>query len=351
MAALDCLSTLIGLSQTEYACFTDAVPDGFDTSDSGYFLTDADYGLEIIGTCETEGWGLLERARAAGIRDFKGDFSAMLRNQHASALRPFSGLIGQLKSSGVGLPTKTHIGHQITPARIKGAKLVLKGVKVGLNTAGTYALKIRSTDPLFEDIDDTVTVATGGAFASKVFSAEIELPFYTRAEMDSDELKYYVSIERGSAKPLNNGFACCGNNPEWRKHIDVAGFQADDATAETGLSVVAQAQGLVLDAYLTCGELDWVCELTEMDGLNYRAVVARAIQMRSAAVAIAEMLAKNTVNICTLYNIDGLQAKRNWLNNEYTSRLNWLAQNLPQGVTGCFTCKPTQKFSKTAKLV
>jgi hypothetical protein len=57
--------------------------------------------------------------------------------------------------------------------------------------------------------------------------------------------------------------------------------------------------------------LDWLCELVEHNGVNYRAVVARAIQMRAAAVAISEMVAKNTVNICTLYNLEGLNAKRN----------------------------------------
>lgn len=351
MAALDCLTTLIGLSQTDYDCFTDTTPDDYDVSDSGYFLTDADYGLEIIGTCETEGWGLLERARTAGIRDFKADFSGMLRNEYSGAMRAFSGLIGQIKSAGVGSPTKAFIGHEIRTANIKGGKLVLKGLRVGLNEAGTYNIRIRSTDPLFVAVDDDVTVATGGQFATKTFATEIELPFYTRAELD-DDLRYYVSIERGSAKPLQNVFACCGNKDlAWQKHMDVSGFQASDAAGTSGLTLEANAQGLVMDAYLTCGELDWLCELVELNGVNYRAVVARAIQMRAAAVAISEMVAKNTVNICTLYNMEGLNAKRTWLNNEYTNRLTWLAQNLPQGVTGCFTCKPTRQFFKTAKFV
>lgn len=347
--ALTCLSTLVGLSQVEYDCFTDDAPDGFDVSTSGYYLTEPEHGLEIIGTCETAGWAMLERALASGIRDFKTDLAATLRNDHASNLSPFSGLIGQLKFSGVTSPTKAFIGHEIWPKYVKGAKLVIKGVRLGLNQSGSFTLRFRSTDGTFTGVDKTVT-AVANQFATTTFAEAVELPFHTRADVDFDELKYYVTIERGTAKPLNNVFSCCGNKTTWDTHALVQGIQSDDADG-TNYGTTGSAQGIVLDAYMACDELDWVCELPEHNGIYLQNVAAKCIQMKGAASAIGEMIGKNAVNICTLYNLEGLAQKRDWLLKQYAERVAWLSQNLPKQVTDCWTCKPTQKFYKTQKLV
>lgn len=74
MAALDCLTTLIGLSQTDYDCFTAQCLVDYDVSDSGYFLIDADYGLEIIGNLRNGGLGLARTGADGGHPRFQGRF-------------------------------------------------------------------------------------------------------------------------------------------------------------------------------------------------------------------------------------------------------------------------------------
>ena len=95
--ALTCFNTLVGLSATDFACFTDTIPDDYDTSDSGYYLTDTDYGLTIAEQCTFDGWTLLDAALTQAIRETKTDLRAALRTRFDGYVTPFSGLIGQQK--------------------------------------------------------------------------------------------------------------------------------------------------------------------------------------------------------------------------------------------------------------
>ena len=342
-----CLDSLVGLSKTSIPCFTDTEPTGFADSTSGYHLTDADYGLQIAGSCSIPGWTLLKAARTQAILDFKTDLGALLRTEKRSALAPFSGLIGKLKSAGVSIPTKAFIGHAVTPILMRGGRLVIKGVHVGLNQTGDFTLKIGSTDPLFVTVEKTVS-AVSGQFVYNAFDTAVEIPFWTFGGGD-DDFKYFVGIERGTALPLANQFNCCGNTRNWEKYFYVSGLSSDDEIG-TNPTWEGGAQGLSLDCYLSCSELDWICDLTELGGYNVLSVVARTIQFRGTAVAISALLNRQTVDTCTLYNQEQLVTKMNFSNQRFTENLQWLSQHLPDGVTDCFTCSKGQTFFKTTIL-
>jgi hypothetical protein len=125
---------------------------------------------------------------------------------------------------------------------------------------------------------------------------------------------------------------------------------ADDDNG-TGGMFGNQANGFVLDGYLTCEELDWICELEELNGYYLLDVVARAIQMRGAAISISALIDTIQVNPCTGYQFESLNTRRAYLNKRYADYVDWIAQNMPSGVTQCFTCKPEQKFHKNKMLV
>ena len=347
--ALTCLDTLVGLSSTEYACFTDAVPDNFDTSDSGYYLTDVDYGLTVSEQCALAGWTMLSNALTQAIAETKTDLRAKLREKFAGRVSPFSGQIGKLKSTGALSLSKDYIGIRIRVKRqIRGAKWVFKKIYLGLNTSGAKSVTVTSNDPLFTAPTPVSVTAVANQFAYAETS--IELPLWSRAEFDAGEcLEYYLTIPRGSVQPLNNTLNCCGSTPGWMGYFWAEGMAADDDEG-SGATYGLNANGMVLDGYLTCEELDWLCDAEELGGYYTTDVLARTIQFRGAAIAISALLDTLQVSPCTGYQFENLNAKRNYLNQRYAENVQWIANNIPPGVTDCFTCKPEQ-MQRRAKLL
>lgn len=347
--ALTCLDTLVGLSKTDYACFTDAVPATFDTSDSGRHLTDTDYGLTIADQCALAGWTLLDNARTQAVLEFKTDLRAKLREQFDPRLYPFRGEIGKRKSTGTLNASDDYIGVRIRVKRqIKGAKFVFKQIYVGLNTASTYNIAVTSNDPGFDAPAAVSITTTANQFTAATVTWE--LPLWSYSEIDrGDYLEYYISIPRGAAKPLNNTFTCCGTTPAWTEYVWVEGMGADDTEA-AGATYGNHANGFVLDGYLTCEDLDWICELEELNGWALLDVVACAIQFRGAAIAISGLIDTIQVNPCTGYQFENLNSRRGYLNQRYADNIAWIAENMPKGVTECFVCKPAKSFTRAKML-
>lgn len=349
MAALDCLDTLVGLSKTDYACFTDDTPAGYDTSDSGYHLTDTDYGLTVMEQCALDGWTLLQSALDQAISETKTDLRARIREQYDSSIKPFAGTVGKLKFTASGSVAKDYIGIRIrVKKQIKGAKFVFKKIYVGLNTSGDVDVSVKSNDPLFSEPDAVTVTAVANQFASAASS--IELPLWSYSDLDADYLEYYISIPRGSAQPLNNTLSCCGNTPAWMDYFKAEGMAADDQSGNGGLFGNA-AHGFVLDGFLICEELDWICELEELNGYHLRDVLARTLQFRGAAIAISALIDTLQVNPCNGYQLENLNSRRTYLNQRYADNIAWIAANIPAGISGCFTCKPQAKFSRAKMIV
>jgi len=312
--SLVCLDTLVGLSSIDYQCFEDTRPDGYNVSDSGYFLTDTDYGLTIVDQCTIRGWTMLSNAMAQSIRETKSDLRASLREKYDSSLSPFSGHVGQLKNSGTMSATGERIGIRIRAKNKKGVKEVVKRIFLGLNTSGVYNVQVTSSDPLFVAPDPIAVTVVANNFATSVatLATPLELPFYSDA-CQGGYIDYFLSIERGSALPLNNKFKCCGNNPSWQNHMEAAGFEGSSAAPDSG-SFSGMAYGFVLDAYLACDELDWICQISELGGYSLLDVIARTIQFRGAAIAISALIDTMQVNPCTGYQLENLNSKRAYLN-------------------------------------
>lgn len=348
--ALTCLDTLVGLSKTEYACFTDEVPDGFDTSDSGYHLTDTDYGLTVVDQCALAGWTMLQSALTQAILETKSDLRAKIREQFDGRVKPFVGHVGKLTSTGANNASADYIGVRMrVKKQIKGAYWVFRKIYVGLNTSGSFSISVTSNDPLFTPPTPVAITTVANQFANS--TTAIELPLWSDAEFDSDEyLEYYILIPRGSAQPLNNTFACCGSSPAWMQYMYVDGMTTASTTDGTG-NFGNQANGFVLDGYLSCAELDWICELDTLGGYYLKDVMARTVQFRGAAIAIAALTDTLQVNPCTGYQLEALTGKRAYLNKRYAENIAWIAGNIPAGVTDCFTCKPENKFHKQKMLV
>lgn len=352
--ALECLDALVGIAPNDISCFTDEAPDNFDSSDSGYFIVDPEFGLAVIEACGVAGWAILTRARAKGILQFKTDLSASLRTRYGSSISPFSGKIAELKSTGTKTAANDYGGLRFRIRRqIRGGKIVLKTAYLGVNTSGDYDVTVTSNDPLFTSPSPVTVTATANSFGAGESLGLVELPMWSDS-CPYDYLEYYISYPLAGALPLNNRISCgCGVSKEgWKQHLDVSGFNLNTQTPADSGTFSNAAYGLVIDAYLSCGELDWICEASEWVGQTALDVVARALQFAQAVAAIDEFALSYKINPCTHYNQAELMSRRNWLAEAYATNIKWLAANVPKGATGCFACKPNgATFHRTAQLV
>lgn len=348
--SLACFDTLVGLSKTEYECFSDDAPEGFDDSDSGYHLTDTDYGLSIAEQCQVEGWAMLSAARSQAVLEVQSDLRASLRTRYDGAVSPFSGVVAQLTSTGAHPVSKDFLGLRIRARNQKGAKFVVKKIFLGLNTAGVYSVNIRSNDPLYDNPSPvSITVVSTTSMTEHPLSTPIELPLFSRA-CEGRYLEYYITVERNGARPLNNKITCCGARPGWKSHFDASGFEASDNIGTDG-QFSSMGYGFALDGYLACEELDWLCEAEELGGYHLKDVLARAVQLRGAAIAISALIDQFSVSPCTGYQLESLNSRRGYLNKRSAEYVEWISLNVPYGATGCFVCKPEGAFHRSKTIV
>lgn len=347
-----CIESLVGLSATVPKCFSGSAPEGYNVSESGYFVNDSDYGMRVIEGCEIDGWTLLEAARDSAIRHFKTDLRSALYNTYQTAFRPFSGLIGQTTHSGPDTSfSKPYCGLMLeVDGNRRGMSIAIKGLYLGLNDSDTYTVTVFSTDPDFETQTYTLT-STANVYHKNVLEDELLLPLYSPHFCDIDQpLKYYIQIDLQGAKPLNGKLNCCGAKPGWMSMAEVSGFGASGPDLQL-LETNSQNRGLVLECYLKCDDLDWICNLSEMAGYQTKDVVARAIQYRAGVAAYGLLIDRNVLNICTMYNMEAINAHRNFLTQKYAEYIAWITENVPMGATSCLKCKDSNVFNKASQLL
>lgn len=339
--SLTCLDTLVGLSSRDCNCVSGSRPSGYDTSDSGYYLDDREYGFPLADALlatqdcgEDSIWDMLSTARAQAIRDFKIDMQQALTEYRDSNIINWRGTIAKAESTGYNNTTTGTAGIQLRPRyRLKDASFVIKAVWVGLDTTKSLTLNFASNDGSFSASTATVT-ATAGQWVRNELDTAVSLPMYSIARTD---MKYNVYYALDGAKAYNNRMWCC-KAPQWVNHLDAGGIIASSFSNDT-LYTSGYAYGLALEGYFTCEKLDWICAVNEMNGLDFRDLVARCIQYKGAVKLMSMVLESGQVNYYTLLDKEGLERRRAKLQAMYSEYITWVAQNLPANVTSCWGCE------------
>lgn len=353
----DCLDTLVGLSDDDCACFETGRPVDYNTSDSGYFITDPEYGfpmveaLDVSGDCSGIGvWDVLTKARGKAIDQFRTDFLTRVRDRYNRRVRTWKGTIGKLswKTNASGL--QDYAGHVYRPQPLRDGKLVLTGAWLGLTTTeGSVTLNISSNDPTFTTLTRTLS-STAGQFKQTTFSSgqEVTLPFFSD---HVDELYYYIYFATSGLTPLQNNFYCCGGPKEYAKHLRYGGFTVDTVDDENVSCGANVGYGLALDGYFACNELNWLCDLDALAGFEVTSMIARAIQSRAAAIAASEIISSSRINKYTTWDSETIQARYVALNEVYESNIRTLVENFPKEASDCFECKSENRYQKRQILV
>lgn len=353
----DCLDGLVGLSQDDCDCFETGRPVDYNSSESGFFLTDPEYGFPMVEALDTSGdcagygvWDILTNSRDQAILQFRTDFLAKIRERYNRRVRTWKGTIGKLTHKTTSTGLRTYAGHVYRPESLKDGKLVITAAWLGLTTTeASVTLNVESNDPTFTAITKTLS-STAGQFNQNAFAAgqEITLPFYSDKV---DTLEYYLYFTTAGLVPLQNNFYCCGGPGEYSKHLRHGGFTNDiinDETVSMGANV---GYGLSFDGYFACNELEWLCDLDALAGYEVKSVIARAIQANGAAIAASEVISSSRVNKYTTWDSETITGRYTGLKESYNGYLTWLVENFPQQASDCFQCKSATRYQKRQILV
>jgi hypothetical protein len=319
------------------------MPSGWNTSDSGYFLTDTEYGFPLVDAVwanaecgEGSVWDVLENARTEAVRDFKSDLQQALNAGRESKIGHWKGLIG--KTDGSFVPSADFTGVQLRPRlRSRDAAFVITALHVGVETAWTYNVHIRSNDYDFVPVTEQV-VSPGGQWVRHELETPVRLPFYV---MHEESVRYSIELETGASRVRSNKRFCCGGAPVWAQYFDAGGFNEQAVNNELNYCGT-HFNGIAVEGYFDCAKLDWLCNLEQMNGLDFLDFVARCIQFKGAAKLMARILESGKVNYWTVLAPEAIAAKRQKIQQMYQEYIAYLVANMPEGVSGCWGCRKGQ---------
>lgn len=349
---LNCLTTIVGLTDRDCNCFEDARPEGYNASDSGYYLTDPEHGIDMLpGLFETADcgdgsvWDVLTKARNTAILDFESDLGATIYNSYAQRFSGWSGIIGKTTWSGLISQTKSVMGLRWHTYGHRGSKAVVKRIGIGIDQSATVTVRVLNSE--FEQ----VATASIEAVANEITYVDVEaltLDLYDEQRLNGRAIYYFLYDLPSGARPINNTVNCCGRKPAWMQYMDIDGIKG--TTDETLRGANSDCNGLSIDAFIQCSPLSWVCKEDALEGFQINLVVARTIQFRAAAKLIQKILDSPNTSYYTLLNREALYGKRNHLNKRYEENIQWLAANAPTNETDCLKCRDN-KLKKASILV
>lgn len=347
---MDCLTNLIGLTDNDCACWDDEKPDAEDwatvnATETGLYVTDPEYGFEALPKIFANAdcgdgsiWDLLQKARQKAITNFVTDLGAQIQGLYKNRAQ-FSGTIGRPVSSRLDTPGGEYVGTILYPRLLNGAKFIVTHIHLGTNFTGDVDVIVASNegDDFFTPV--TVTVpAVANRFVRHAVETPIELPFYSIYREGDLRYYFYYSTAGKTISPLDNSFFCCGGKAKHETFLKAGGFSVDtldDLGEKTAKG--SRANGLSIEGYLYCSGVDWLCELDKVGGYSLRMVVARAIQMKAAALLYAmqqDSTRLNTFTETSSGNVDRMIR----LNELYSNQILWISQNLPVTAVDCLLC-------------
>lgn len=356
---MDCLINLIGITDGECSCWDADKPGTWSTinaSETGLYITDPEYGYEPLDKAYANAdcndgnlWDVLIKARASAVNNFSIDLGAQIQSLYTNRAQ-FKGTIGRPVASRADSSAQDYAGIILFPRLLNGAKFVVTHIHLGLSYSGDVDVIFTSNNgSYFTPVTTTIT-AVANTWVRHALASNIEVPFFSPYR--EGDLRYYVYFDTsgGTILPLSNNFACCSGKAKHENFLKAGGFQLETLTnlADT-VAKSSSANGLSLEGYLYCSGLDWLCQLDEVGGYSLKMVVARAIQMKAAALLYAMDQDSTRINRFTEPSKANIE-RRGQLNELYFNQVQWIANNLPIDAVDCLLCndKARGRFQKKA---
>ena len=348
--ALTCLDTLIGLDSLDCDCFASGRPETYNTSTSGYYLTDEEYGVPLRAgvlanaPCDETIWEAMARARTGAIADLKNALRLALSAQREKG-KGWRGLVGEVKRASALKNALALSGLNIHPTmRQIDRTLVITAIHAGFTHTGTVEVTIQSNDHNWTPPAAVTLNTVAGRFERNELDTPIEIPFYS---LSHECPKYFLHFDSSLYTPLQGKLWCC-SGAAWRDFMHVGGFTVDTLDTESDFTG-RNNYGLALESYISCADLDWICRLEELNGYNLQGALAHALLFKASARLLSVLIESDKVNYYTLMDAENADAKRRERNAQFNEYVNWIAQNLPAGYTSCWGCQ--KDIIKTTKML
>jgi hypothetical protein len=324
----------------------------YNVSDSGYYLDDPEHGYPILESALANAqcasgsiWDILAKAREDAIRDLKYDLVAVLKRELRTGYYAWSGVMGETKANRAAAPGRDFAGLLLRPKkRSLDAYFVVTGLYAGFSHTGTVDVTIGSNTIGWTGIPLTLNT-TAGKFVKTALPTPIAIPLHDPAQ---GGLAYSITYETAGKIPLLNRAHCnCGGRPGWTNNLEVTGWKSDIELADIDTSYIprlclSQWQGLAVEGYFTCMNLDFLCRLDVLGEADMLSLLGRAIQYKAAIRLMLQDQATNKVNQFSLLNADSRAARIKGFQNEYFNILQYVADNMPTGSTSCWGCSKRQ---------
>lgn len=350
----ECLETLVGLTDIDCECFSDLQPKGWDTSDSGRYLTDPEVGFPTLEAvfqsvdCGKEFWQMMTKARTDAIRDFRHELGVNMRKYNTPRLPVFRGTLGETRFRFRIQKSDTYVGMLIRCKNWRDAQLKINRIGLNISTVSTVTIHIVSNDPDFEPLEIEVTTEANKTTFVEIEDAPLVLNFSSE---NTNEMYYaiYYTIPDGATANENKVTCGCGGNDPVRKGVLLAGsFSSNDLEDLEDVVPGSHAYGLSLDCFLDCDYTGFLCNLSEFSAQDLLDDVAAAIQARGAAKLISSVIETGKINRYTLKPLEELYGRRNRLQKNFAEYVDAIAKNYRQDLSGCWTCKSNSTWQRRA---
>lgn len=365
----DCLYNIIGLSQTECACWDTDKPDTYNVSDSGIYLTD----LEGLGTldglvnCENGSvWDAMEKAKLEAIKVFIADANGLLLQKFRLKRQPFTGKIGETQNRTVKTPTHTYAGLTAYCANIISGTMTINAIGTLFTVNGTVDVSIQDNLGI---IYGTYTLTTQANRYVNNSITPLELPLHSE---ETGHLQYFFYYTYNAAnKPYSNQLHCgCGSfkpiwsfgkpyfndssiepRYNWSKYAMVGGFEVNDLddleNPDKQLSGTTVLNGLTIDVALKCKTAEVFCK----DSLNYDSnplanAMAFAIRFKAAHILVNRLLTDNGLNRPKLINREAWMEQTKKWDIDYQNYMGYVVENVYIKTNDCFECKDVIRAMK-----
>lgn len=343
----DCLATMVGIVPEACPCFGEIPVDAYTTSDSGFYLNDAQYGIPSLSAilanlseCEpvdSNVYTILNKARLSAIRDFKTDLSTAL-SEVRSMPASWKGMLAKSVQVVAGtLTQKAFAGQQLyATGRQIDMQFIVTHVYVGANFTGAVTLNFESNNGEFTAVVVPGVPTESGRFLKHELETPVPLPLYWEGD---EELFYNVYWEPETGqKPLLAKMVCCGWSPGWLEHFDAGGFHVDDLGGNVLRFRSSMAHGVILGGYMDCDQFGWICNLDQLNGYSWKQLVGRTLLFKSTLAAYSGMMRSGNVNFHTLLQSETIDGYLTMLRDAYTQNIDYIANSLPAGFTSCWGC-------------
>lgn len=331
---MDCLNTLIGLSQTDCACY-DTPPD--TTSDSGLYIDEArGFNLDLIkgNDCKDGNiWEILEKARTSAIQALEMDLRKCLLMDKSDRYSNCSGQFISSKLKGTA-STNDFVAVKIDPHGIEGLQLNITKLGLLVSTAGTVNWFVYSSE------DFTTPIASGSQAVvpsgMNLFDVDVCLDLGDKCEY----YDYYIVIEKNGVATKSNQIwcrPCNGGEQCTSKFYGKCGISGNDINQiESWTNHGNYANGIIYVGDIVC-DVDLCDYLVSKKNPMYM-WIATALQLKAAEIAYYNVINSGDFSRFTTLNMDCLSGQLVDYKTWYEENINYICQELGKQNHPCLTC-------------